>query len=143
MFCDIKNKLDNPIVRKLVNESAWDKSTEAMDRKAAEFRRNENWHLYGWIENNEILGVCGVVIHSEYIEINCIAVDSNTRKHGIGKAMINAVQGIYKMTIKAETDDDAVDFYRKCGFETERFMKTYNNGECQRYKCVLTQATQR
>ena len=61
----------------------------------------------------------------------------NTRKNGIGKSMINAIQKRYKMKIKAETDDDAVEFYRKCGFETETFMKTYNTGEYQRYKCIL------
>lgn len=137
MFIDIKNKLDNPAVRKLINESAGDKSTEALDRKAAEFRRNENWHLYGWFENGEILGVCGVVVHSDYVEIYNIAVDSNARKHGIGKAMINAVQENYKMIVKAETDDGAVGFYRKCGFVTEAFMKIYNTGEFQRYKCIL------
>ena len=137
MFVDIKNELDNPIVRKLVNESAGDKSTEAMDRKAAEFRCNENWHLYGWIENGKILGVCGCVIYSDYVEIYNIAVDPNNRKSGIGKAMINAAQEKYNMTLKAETDDGAVEFYRKCGFETEAFMKTYNTGVYQRYKCVL------
>ena len=137
MLVDIKNKLDNPSVRKLMNESAWDKSTEALDRKAAEFRRNANCHLYGWIENDEILGVCGIVIHSDYVEIYNIAVDPNARKNGIGKAMISAVQEKYKMTVKAETDDGAVGFYRKCGFETEAFMKIYDTGEYQRYKCML------
>ena len=51
--------------------------------------------------------------------------------------MINAVQQKYKQTIKAETDDGAVGFYQKCGFETEAFMKTYNTGEYQRHKCIL------
>ena len=137
MFCDMKNELENPIVRKLVNESAGDKSTEALDRKMAEFRRNENWHLYGWIDNNEILGVCGVVVHSDYVEIFNIAVDPNNHKRGIGKALINAVQKKYNMTIKAETHDGAVEFYRKCGFETEAYIKTFSNGECQRHKCIL------
>ena len=137
MFIDIKNDLDNPIVRKLMNESAGDKSTEAWDRKVAEFRRNENWHLYGWIENDEILGTCGVVVDTNRVEIRNIAVDLNIRKNGIGSAMITALQQKYKMTIQAETDDDAVGFYRKCGFEAESFMKTYSNGDCQRYKCVL------
>jgi len=130
-------KLENPTVRKLVSESSWDKSTEAMDRKAMEFRCRDDLHLYGWFESNEILGVCGVELHSGWVEINNIAVGTNTRKHGIGKAMITAVQQKYKTTVKAETDDDAVEFYRKCGFEIEGFMKTYNDNEYKRYKCVL------
>ncbi|MCL2409756.1 MAG: GNAT family N-acetyltransferase [Oscillospiraceae bacterium] len=137
MLCDIKNELGNPTVRKLVSESAFDKSTEAMDRKAAEFQRREDLHLYGWFENNEILGVCGVEVHSKWVVIHNIAVDPKTRKNGIGKAMINAVQQKYKTAVEAETDDDAVEFYRKCGFETKGFMKTYNSVEYQRYRCVL------
>ena len=137
MFCDIKNKLDNPTVRKIVSESMGDNSTKAMDRTAAEYRRREDWHLYGWIENNEILGTCGVEAHSDCVVIRNVAVDPNVRKRGIGKAMITAVQQKYRTTIKCETDDDAIKFYQKCGFETEGFIKTYSNGEVQRYKCVL------
>ena len=137
MLIEIKNELDNPIVHRLVSESAWDKSKEAMDKKAAEFRRREDLHLYGWIENDEILGVCGVVLHSNSVEVYNIAVEPGIRKRGIGSAMISALQQKYKMTIKAETDDDAVDFYRKCGFEAEGFVKTYNGTEFQRYSCVL------
>jgi len=137
MFIDIKRDLDNPVVRKLVSESAWNKSTEATDKKVAEFRSKKNWDLYGWIEDDEILGVCGVEAHSDWVEIINIAVGQNIRKRGIGKAMITALQQKYKMTITAETDDNAVEFYQKCGFETEGFIKTYNSIECKRYKCVL------
>ena len=40
MFCDIKNELDNPVVRMIMGESAFDNSPEAMDYKVAEFRRS-------------------------------------------------------------------------------------------------------
>jgi len=137
MFCDMKNNLENPTVRKLVSASAYDQSIEATDKRMEEFRRREDLHLYGWLENDEILGTCGVEVHSDCVVIRGIAVDPNFRKRGIGKAMITAVQQKYKQTVKAETDDGAVEFYRKCGFETEGFIKTYSNGECKRYKCVL------
>lgn len=137
MFVDIKNESDNPVVRKLVSESAWDKSPDAMEKRTAEFRRREDMGLYGWIENDDIVGVCGIVIHSSYIEINNIAVAPNVRKHGIGKAMIAALQQKYETTIKAETDDDSVEFYQRCGFETNAFIKAYDTGEYRRYDCVL------
>ena len=137
MFCNIKNELDNPTVRKLVSESAYDQSIEATDRRMEEFRSRNDLHLYGWLENDKYLGVCGVEVHSDCVVIRNIAVEPNARKHGIGKAMITAVQQKYKTDVKAETDDGAVEFYQKCGFETEGFMKTYSDGECQRYKCVL------
>ena len=36
----------------------------------------------------------------------------------------------------AETDDDAVMFYRRCGFQTDEFYKTYNTYKAKRYKCT-------
>jgi ribosomal protein S18 acetylase RimI-like enzyme len=133
----MKNDLDNPTIRKLVSESAYDQSNEATDRRMEEFRRREDLHLYGWLENDEILGACGVEIHSDCVIINNIAVDPKVRKRGIGKSMITSIQQKYKQIVKAETDDEAVRFYQKCGFEIEKFIKTYNTDEYQRYKCVL------
>ena len=137
MFCDMINDLENPTVRKLVSASAYDQSVEAMDKRMGEFRRREDLHLYGWFENDKILGTCGIEVHLDCVVIRGIAVDPNVRKRGIGKAIITAVQQKYKTTVEAETDDGAVEFYRKCGFETEGFTKTYNSGEFLRYKCVL------
>ncbi|MDR0288013.1 MAG: GNAT family N-acetyltransferase [Clostridiales bacterium] len=76
-------------------------------------------------------------VYNKAVVVHNIAVSPKMRKNGIGKAMITAVQEKYKTAVKAETDDDAVEFYRKCGFETEGFMKTCNNIEYRRYKCVL------
>jgi len=38
--------------------------------------------------------------------------------------MITALREKYRMMIEAETDDDAIDFYRKCGFKTTAIYKT-------------------
>ena len=137
MFCNIKHQLDNSVVRKLIGESAFDNSSDAIDKKVAEFLRKKDWHLYGWIENNEILGVCGFEVYSDYVEISNIAVSPDARDHGTGKAMIFELQQKYKMKVEAETDDDAVGFYLKCGFKAKAFIKTYSHVECRRYKCVL------
>jgi riboflavin biosynthesis RibT protein len=137
MFYDMKEDLENPTVRKLMGESMWDSSTEAIDKRAAEFRHRDDWNLYGWRVGNEILGICGLEVHPDCVVLHGMAVDPNSRKNGIGKAMITAIQQKYKKTVQAETDDSAAEFYRKCGFETEGFVKTYNGVEWQRYKCVL------
>ena len=38
---------------------------------------------------------------------------------------------------KAQTDDDSIGFYRKCGFTEEKLVKEYSDGEVVRYNCVL------
>jgi len=137
MFIDIKNLLDEPNVRRIMGEAEFDNSPEVMEKKAEEYKNRNDFHLYGWSENNMLLGTCGVEVHSEWVVIRSIAVEPNARTCGVGRKMITAIQEIYKTTIKAETDDDAVGFYQKCGFETKGFIKTYSNGKCQRYECVL------
>jgi len=133
MFCDIKDKLDDPNVRQILALSAFDNSPEGMSIKAAEFRRHDAWQLYGWIEGGEILGVCGFEVHPDWVEILNIAVAETARKRGIGGAMVTALQTKHEMAVEAETDDDAVEFYRKLGFETTATQK-YG---VRRWLCVL------
>ena len=38
--------------------------------------------------------------------------------------------------ITAQTDDDAIGFYRKSGFEAERVVIEYPNGSVVRYNCI-------
>jgi len=132
-FRNIKNHLYNPDIIKFLSYSAYDSSLEQATIKAKSYLENETQHLYGWVENGIILGVCGFIVHPRKIEINNISVDENVRKRGIGRTMITALKDKYNMSIEAETDDDAVEFYRKCGFETTDFQK-YN---VRRWKCEL------
>lgn len=133
MFCDIKDKLDDPTVRTIMAASAFDPSPKAMEQKAAGFRRHESWQLYGWVENDEIVGVCGFEVHKDYVEILNIAVAENIRHRGVGGKMIAALQKKCEMAIEAETDGDAVDFYRKRGFIATAIQK-YG---VRRWTCVL------
>lgn len=133
MFYDIKERIYDSVVREIMAQSSFDQSREAMDRKAEEFNRHVSWQLYGWIEDEEIVGICGFVVYRDYIEILNIAVAQYAQRKGIGSRMITELWNKYKITIKAETDDNAVDFYRKCRFSTTEISK-YN---VRRWTCVL------
>ena len=72
------------------------------------------------------------------IEIVGIAVSAAYRHRGIGRAMIHDVMASEHLEcVKAETDDDAVGFYRKCGSSVERIIKEYPDGIAVRYRCTL------
>ncbi|MCL2772311.1 MAG: hypothetical protein FWD71_03085 [Oscillospiraceae bacterium] len=62
MFCDIKNDIGNPTVRKLVSGSMWDKSTEAIDKRAAEFQRREGTLIYVGADGNP-----PVILRDDYL----------------------------------------------------------------------------
>jgi len=83
MFLDLHSDLGSSAVRALVAGSAWDKSEAATDRTIAQFRDRDDWHLYGWVENGEVVGTCGAEVHEDFVVIKGIAVDPNTRMRGV------------------------------------------------------------
>ena len=71
-------------------------------------------------------------------EIIEIAVSDNARRKGIGKQQIQRVMKSDNLeSVKAQTDDDSIGFYRKCGFSEERIVIEYSDGSVVRYNCVL------
>jgi ribosomal protein S18 acetylase RimI-like enzyme len=133
MFCDIKPQIDSPIVRHVISAAVFDDSEEGLNKWAEKIRVRESRQLYAWVEDNSVIGVCDFERHLDFVEILTIAVAENARKRGIGSAMVAALQNMYHLPIEAETDDDAVEFYRKCGFETTAIRKY----EMRRWTCVL------
>ena len=133
-FCNLKIQPDNPAVLQLIAACTYQNSLESASRKLAEYCNFPERQLHGWIENNEIIGICGFAIHPDHVEILHIAVAEKARNRGIGSAMISALQSRYKLPLHAETDDDAVNFYRKQGFETT--ITTQKHG-VRRWACVL------
>ena len=124
MLHNIKDQLDNPLILRIFALSVFNNSLELAEKEIAQYRSRHNLSLYGWIENEEIIGVCGFrVYHTDRLEILNIAVDKTARKRGVGSAIIAALQKEFLLPIKAETDDEAVDFYRKAGFETTELQK--------------------
>ena len=68
-----------------------------------------------------------------------IAVSDKLRCRGIGRHMIQfAIKSESLERIEAQTDDDSVGFYRKCGFAAERIIVDYPDGSAVRYNCVLS-----
>ncbi|MCR5323516.1 MAG: GNAT family N-acetyltransferase [Lachnospiraceae bacterium] len=71
-------------------------------------------------------------------EIIGIAVSDKFQHRGIGKQLIqNVMESENLESIKAQTDDDSIGFYRKCGFTDERVELKYPDGLAVRYNCVL------
>ena len=133
MFFDIKSDLMSPHILKIFAFSIYGESLERAAQKAKSYLENDNQHIYGWLEDGVVKGVCGFIVHDNKIEIINIAVDENVRGQGIGRMMVFALRKKYDAIIEAETDDDAIDFYRKCGFETISFQK---HG-VRRWTCTL------
>lgn len=115
---------------------------EKFNKKIDNFLVDKSIKFFACLQQDEIKGVISVLFDGEdRAEIVGIAVDISARNKGIGSYMINQLVNNYGLTfVLALTDDDAVDFYRKCDFNITKFTKTHHDGKTVvHYRCVLTQ----
>jgi len=110
---------------------------EKLNLLADNYKSNSNIYAFTCNSNISIIGV--IVIKCCYetnFEILSIAVDSAFRGHGIGSKLISyAVHNLKCSEIFAETDDDAVGFYRSYGFDIVSLDEKYPG--IVRYLCTL------
>jgi len=92
--------------------------------------------LYLYSDNDKVNAAIAIkLLNEKDIEIKGIAVSAEFQKNGIGSKMIDSINIKYpKMNIFAETDDDAVVFYKKNGFTCKLLPNKYPG--INRYLCV-------
>ena len=112
---------------------------EKFNNKVDIFLNDNSVKIFACFEQDKILGVMVVsFIEQKKIEIIGIAVDVSVRGKGVGSYMINQVLNGYDLiSVYAETDHDAVGFYRNNGFRIVEFSETYDDETVVRYKCEL------
>ena len=75
-----------------------------------------------------LVGIVGIKIIEGKIEIRHIAVKIGDRRNGTGKFMIDWIRSQFPgRVIIAETDKDAVGFYRKYGFQCVPYKSKWGN----------------
>lgn len=112
---------------------------EKFNKKIETFLNDDSVKIFACLCQKEIKGIIVVsFLERHKVEIIGIAVDSTARSKGIGSYMIDALVHEYGLiSVFAETDDDAVSFYRKNGFCITKLSKTYDGETIVRYQCEL------
>ena len=84
----------------------------------------------------ELIGVIGLESRPDATVLIChIAVDPSSRGIGVGRQLIDhASASTGEPRLVAETDSDAVGFYRACGFEIKSLGEKYPGVE--RFRCT-------
>jgi N-acetylglutamate synthase-like GNAT family acetyltransferase len=131
-FVDLGGRQDEPAVRRLLAQSHG--TAEALEEACAHYRSGE-WTFIGWQEREEIFACAGAEkLSSGTIGIRSIAVAPEWRNRGLGRTLIDALAKLAgAKRVVAETDDDAVGFYRRCGFAVEDAPPKFGHA---RYMCV-------
>ena len=108
----------------------------------SEYRDNAEQPILGLQLEGMLVGLVGLALRGDASAvIRHIVVRRSHRRRGIGRRMIEAVRHKYGLKhIFAEIDRDALDFYRKCGFEVTSLGEKYPGTE--RFWCTLTGSPQ-
>lgn len=97
--------------------------SEASLFKAVSMYKNDQAVLYKY-GNKGCIGIA--LIHTNRARMCHIAVDEKYRNQGIALQMIKEIIREYELTyIEAETDTEAVGFYKKCNFKIESLGEKY------------------
>lgn len=116
-ICDVKEKLSDSAILHLLAPSVFNPTPERLLSRAEKYQADDTVKVYAYSKNGEYKGIIAFKIKEQTAEILGIAVKPEYRKHGIGKSLIDFIFTQFLIdTITAETDDEAVEFYKRCGF---------------------------
>jgi ribosomal protein S18 acetylase RimI-like enzyme len=132
MLVDLSGRQDEPAIRRVLEQSHG--STEALEEACGHYRSGE-WAFIGLQERGAILACAGAEkLRDGTIGIRSIAVAAASRNRGLGRTLIDALaERACAKRVVAETDDDAVGFYRRCGFAVENAPPKFGRA---RYWCT-------
>jgi ribosomal protein S18 acetylase RimI-like enzyme len=101
------------------------------------YRETDSLQLYGYEDEKLLVGLIGYEMNQERIlTVHHLAVLPENRLKGYGRGIfLELIQARNPSRIIAETDEEAVDFYRNIGFVVYSLGEVYPGVE--RFQCVF------
>lgn len=91
-----------------------EKDLKQLQQTIKQYETNDEWQLFLWKEEDDIIGAIGVVFKADdIVEIGHISVNPSHRHQGIGKQMVTAITDLYKTKTVISTNH-TVAFIDKC-----------------------------
>ena len=136
---DIKSSICEAKYYELLAPSVFNPTEEKLKARAEKYQKNENVKIFAYEEDGEFKGVIVFDISENNATILDIAVKPRYQKSGIGTRLINFIfSKVHPQKITAETDDDAIGFYKKYGFTVAYTKVEFGT---KRYACVCESIT--
>ena len=133
-ICDVKEIITEPDILKLLAPSVYNPTEERLLNRAKKYQEDENTNIYACKDNGEYKGIVVFEILNNSATILDIAVKPEYQGQGIGSILIDFIFDQFEVdNITAETDDDAIGFYKKYGFIV---ADTKVKFDTKRYTCV-------
>ena len=136
---DVKEIITEPDILKLLAPSVFNPTEERLLNRAKKYQEDEETNVYVYKEDNEYKGIVVFEIFDSTATILDIAVNPEHQGKGIGSKLIDFIFNSFNVNnITAETDDDAIGFYKKYGFTV---ADTKVEFDIKRYVCVCKSVT--
>lgn len=133
---DVKANLFETELLTLLAPSVYNPTPERLKHRAEKYAADKNIYVYACKKCGIISGIIVFKIENGTAEILDIAVKPEYRKNGIGKRFIDFILNQFSVdTVIAQTDNNAVGFYKKCGFVVKSIEEV---GDIKRYFCKLS-----
>ena len=109
---------------------------EKIQRLLDEFYNTLGHTIFVALNNKKVIGIIGIdYTATPYWWILHIAVHPDYRKQGIGRGLIDGTaEKLSLKSVALETDQDAVGFYRACGFTAVEIQSRWPG--VRRYRCT-------
>ena len=138
-ICDIKGIITEPDILKLLAPSVYNPTEERLLNRAKKYQKDEETNVYVYKEDNEYKGIVVFEIVNNSATILDIAVKPEYQGQGTGSKLIDFIFNSFNaQNITAETDDDAIEFYKKYGFIV---ADTKVEFDTKRYVCICESVT--
>ena len=95
-----------------------EKDLKKLQQTMHHYEQEDDWQLFLWKEE-DIVGLIGVIIGSETIEVNHISVNPSHRHEGIGKSMLRTLSDIYSNKVLKPSEHTAA-FFDKCDLDQNK-----------------------
>ncbi len=133
-------------LQEAANGLSWSSSIKDPQRLAAmatAFATQAEKELYACIDGGRMAGLVALDhVTSPTVTICQVGVHPSVRRRGIGRRMVGHGAGVHALgVLQAETDLDAVDFYRRLGFTVQSLGEKYPGIE--RFCCTLAPLQER
>lgn len=134
VFKDIKKDIDRPEIKDLINYCIFP-DPENLIKVVNEYKNCLELQMFGIESENEIVGIIGYLyVENDVIQIKHMSVRPDCRGAGFGRGLIlELLSSENPKKLLVETDDEAVDFFRRIGFEINSLGEKYPGVE--RYLC--------
>ena len=136
--CTDRNILLSAEAYGIYSSCMYQPTMERYEKKMERFLDEGSFHIFVLLDQEKITGMMVIDLSSDVPEIEGIAISEDRRREGLGRELIRSVMEQQKLSsLRAETDDGSISFYRACGFSERKISREYPDGTVIRYICEL------